>query len=387
MLSDAVSIDLKERTAQVWGAIHPVEYAFIHPDLTIGEQSDGLRAWFSDPTLASDEAPLSDAFWEFVGIEPSLQAILAGDETSFSLNNASRAKPNSDELSYLSFHVTAANPKKPQDGLLLLVQDSALVGKLQQELVQERNELRLIRGKLSRANEELEHVSQMKSLFLSMAAHDLSSPLSAIQGYADLLRVEIADNTVHKTHLQTISSQAAWLGRMIKNLLDLDRINQGKLLLDIAICDLNEIILSALEINRLSISFKEMIAVPNLNSTPVYAVVDRERVLQSLNNLITNAIKYSWVGSEIVVKSFVSEDEAAIQVIDYGRGIPNENLPHIFDIYYRTDEAEKTTIGGAGLGLHIVKRLIEAHDGRVTAESVIKIGSTFTIYLPRAHTP
>ena len=230
-------------------------YALLSPQLQISESSPNLQIWLSDLSQEPIGLSVTDAFWEFAGMEESLQTILDGTESNYTLEYVARAESNG-QTQYCTFRIMPANPNQPQDGLLLIVEDSTIAGTLQQTLVQERNELRLTKAQLTQANQELDELNKLKSLFLSMAAHDLRSPLSAIQGYADLLRYEITDNTDHATYLQTISSQAAWLGRLINNLLDLDRLNQGKLVLDRAPCNLNDIINASVELNQLSAQFQ-----------------------------------------------------------------------------------------------------------------------------------
>ena len=109
---------------------------------------------------------------------------------------------------------------------------------------------------------------------------------------------------------------------------------------------------------------------------------DLERLQQVFNNLLTNAIKYSRNRGKVHIKTVQQGDWCIAKIIDNGRGIPEAHLPHIFDIYYRTEGVKKTVIEGSGLGLHIVKKLVEAHEGHIKVASQVGIGSTFSIYLP-----
>ncbi len=133
---------------------------------------------------------------------------------------------------------------RPGDGLLLILEDSTEAGQLEQNLVQDKNDLRLVQAELARTNLALHRLNRLKSLFLSMAAHDMRAPLTAIMGYTELVRGDLPPDSdpLLAEFLGIIATQVNWLSRLLKDLLDLDQIEQGKLMLDLKDCDLGELV-------------------------------------------------------------------------------------------------------------------------------------------------
>ena len=159
--------------------------AVLSPALVVVEATEKFKEFQGDPKIGPIGRHISELIWELVGCEEGLQEILDGKLEIFSLENINRDVENGPGI-FLSLKVLPLVKEKPEDGLLLILEDTTFTSTLEQELVQDRNELRLTKNSLSKANEELLKLNRLKSLFLSIAAHDLRSPLTAMRGYTDL---------------------------------------------------------------------------------------------------------------------------------------------------------------------------------------------------------
>ena len=228
---------------------------------------------------------------------------------------------------------------------------------------------------------ELEH---LKDEFFSTVSHELRTPLFSIQGFAQLM-VEEGDKLDVATRaefLTTIQRQALQLSEMVNNLLDMARLDEGKLDLlsqPVVIDDLIHQTLLKLQ----GFAHQQQVAlISNLGSMLPTVIGDRERLEQVLTNLIGNAIKFSEAGGEVVVSAITNEHEIQIAVKDNGVGIPPQELEQIFTRYYQAESRSKHSAKGSGLGLHIAQKIVEAHKGRIWAESEVGQGSTFYFTLP-----
>jgi len=287
-------------------------------------------------------------------------------------------------LRYLNFVVLPLRDPKNGEGLLLVVEDITQFSQLEQQLVQDRNELRLAQSELSMANASLEQLNHLKSLFLSIAAHDLRSPLTAISGYTDLILSSQPHSTLqeNREYLNAIRSLVGKMDRLIRDFLDLDSIDRGAFTLWPMPCDLNELIrqvtdslMAETKHHGLSLSVKLRSDLPRVEADP-------DRVQQILYNLLNNAIKYTPAGGQIQVSSGSSPGYAVFEVQDNGCGIPESSVDQLFDLYYRTEQSRKSQVRGKGLGLFIVKSLVDAHQGKIVVNNSTEGGAIFTVYLP-----
>ena len=226
-------------------------------------------------------------------------------------------------------------------------------------------------------------LEQMKSDFLANASHELRTPLHSIQGFIKLLLDGNGpDPETQKEFLGIINEQSEHLGSLVDDLLDVSRIDAGHLELrrDRLLVD-RVIHKTAQKLSNMAsdkgIEFK--IDVP-----PLLPAIegDEERLAQVLTNLLHNAIKFSPDGGEIAVRAEVSGRELLVQVADRGNGIPKEAIPRLFDRFYQVDGSMTRSAGGSGLGLYISKQIVEAHHGRIWADSIVGEGSTFSFTLP-----
>ncbi|MDY7040212.1 MAG: ATP-binding protein [Chloroflexota bacterium] len=224
---------------------------------------------------------------------------------------------------------------------------------------------------------------EMKSTFISVISHELKTPVSLIKGYASTLRREDAtwDEQTLRESLSVIEEESDRLTQLIDNLLDASRLQAGALKLEFGYVALNKLAAQTVENFRtqtqehlLSLDFPP-------NFPPVLG--DSERLRQVLDNLLSNAIKYSPQGGTIRVSGRADDDWVYVAVSDEGIGIPQDEQEHVFDRFYRVESSLSRRTQGAGLGLFLVKAVIEAHQGRVWVESVPAQGATFIFALPR----
>ncbi len=223
---------------------------------------------------------------------------------------------------------------------------------------------------------------EVKSTFISIISHELKTPVSLIKGYAETLRREDAawDPATIQDSLTVIVEEADRLADLIENLLDASRLQAGALKLNHA-----EVLVDQLAV-RLVEKFKTQSEKHTLSAEfpadfpPVMG--DEERLRQVLSNLLSNALKYS-PGGKIVVRGRVEPQQVVVGVSDEGPGIAAADLPRVFDRFYRADSDLTKRAKGAGLGLYLAKAVVEAHGGRIWAESTPGRGTTFSFSLPR----
>jgi signal transduction histidine kinase len=216
--------------------------------------------------------------------------------------------------------------------------------------------------------------------FLAGVSHDLRNPINALNmAVAFLSGDRPVPERQAREMLQVIKRQMEFLNRMVGDLHDAQQIEAGQLALRMEVCDARELSESVCQLFRsISGAHQLVLAAP---PRPVPVECDPLRLRQVLNNLVGNAIKYSPRGGDISLKLEKSETEIVFEVSDPGIGIPKEELPHIFEPFRRTKTSRKD-VPGTGLGLHVSRRIVEAHQGRIEVESEVGKGSTFRVYLP-----
>jgi PAS domain S-box-containing protein len=257
------------------------------------------------------------------------------------------------------------------------------------------------------AKEEAERANRIKDEFLAVLSHELRSPLNPILGWSTLLLKQKLDQTKTNQALSTIARNAKLQAELIEDLLDVSRILRGKLSLNVTPVNLTSTIQAALETVRLSAEAKSIQIRTMLQSDIGTLSGDASRLQQVVWNLLSNAIKFTPPGGQVEVRlervdrntekeqedgagreAFLSSPVppptyAQITVIDTGKGIQPDFLPHVFDYFRQEDAATTRKFGGLGLGLAIVRHLVELHGGTVQAESAGEgLGATFTVRLP-----
>ena len=237
--------------------------------------------------------------------------------------------------------------------------------------------------KRKRAEEAILQADRRKDEFLAMISHELRNPLSAIMNASALLdRASAADPAWSKT-LSVILRQTEQLTRIVDDLLDISRLNAGKLILERNALDLANLVDRCVKV----LAGRHLLDRHRLDLRLASAPVDGDgaRLEQVVTNLLTNALKYTPAGGTIAVDVASDGAEAVLRVTDTGIGIPPELLPRIFDLFVQSERGLDRRDGGLGVGLSIVRRLVEAHGGRVDAESAgPNRGAEFVVRLPLA---
>ncbi|MEH2417373.1 PAS domain S-box protein [Nostoc sp.] len=233
------------------------------------------------------------------------------------------------------------------------------------------------------ARAQAETANRIKDEFLAVLSHELRTPLNPILGWAKLLRTRKFDEATRIRALETIERNAKLQTQLIGDLLDVSRILQGKVRLNLYAVDLKVAIASALETVRLAAEAKS-IEIKTVLSHDIGKVLgDGDRLQQVMWNLLSNAVKFTPTDGLVEVRLEQIGLDAQIQVIDTGKGINPEFLPYVFDYFRQADAKTTRVFGGLGLGLAIVRHLVELHGGTVQAESLGEgQGATFTVRLP-----
>ena len=227
-------------------------------------------------------------------------------------------------------------------------------------------------------------IDRLKSDFISTAAHELRTPLTTIQGFSEILMMrENLPEKRKQLFLKLINNESIHLSSIISDLLDISRIESGKEL------DFNKENLNVKEIvNKIVIPFKEtsqkheFIAHYSHNIKNCFICGDEEKITQVINNILSNAVKYSPVGGRIIISAKEILDRIEISIKDEGMGIAKKHLPYIFNKFYRIDNSLTRKIDGTGLGLSIAEHIIRQHDGNIKVDSEFNKGSNFIITLP-----
>lgn len=232
----------------------------------------------------------------------------------------------------------------------------------------------------------LKELERMRSDFVANVSHELRTPLTAIKAYTEtLLGGALKEEVAHK-FLEVIKRHADRLERIVDDLLMLSKIEFEEFQWNREILPLGDLVEGVLQLFRDSFEKKKMKVILNPVPERLKVYGDRKYLEQVLFNLLDNALKYGRENGTVIV-SVVERDkkEAEISVKDDGIGIPREDLPRIFERFYRVDKGRSRELGGTGLGLSIVKHIVQAHGGRVWAESTPGKGSTFYFTLPLAN--
>jgi PAS domain S-box-containing protein len=238
------------------------------------------------------------------------------------------------------------------------------------------------RGRLEHLNSTLREQDRRKDEFLATLAHELRNPLAPIRTGLEVLRQGVSPEHAERVRAM-MERQLRHLVRMVDDLLDVSRVTLGKVTLKKERIDARSTLYGALEATRPLLEacgHEVAVRVPQ-DPFPVFA--DATRLVQVFSNIISNAAKYTRAGGRIQITAERVDDSLVVKVSDNGVGIPADMLPRIFDVFTQVHRSLDISQGGLGLGLTLVRRLMEMHDGSVTAESAgIDQGSTFTVRLP-----
>jgi two-component system phosphate regulon sensor histidine kinase PhoR len=299
-------------------------------------------------------APVGRLLWEVVRHRHLLDAVRNAQE---------REEPHREEFAWTgavprSLTVHAARlPGAPPRGTVLVLHDTT----------------------------ELRRLERLREDFVANVSHELKTPLSVIKVCVETLLDGAIEDAQHRGRfLEQIARQSDRLHALILDLLSLARIESGQELFDFGPVSLAPLARACAERHRTRAEARGQSLVVAGDSEELRAWADEEAVDQILENLLDNALKYTPDGGRIEVRWLRRDDQACVEVADTGIGIPEGDLPRIFERFYRVDKARSREMGGTGLGLSIVKHLVQAMHGSVRASSAVGQGTTFRVCLPIA---
>jgi two-component system sensor histidine kinase BaeS len=230
---------------------------------------------------------------------------------------------------------------------------------------------------------ERDRLDRMKDEFVLTASHELRSPLTSVQGFAELLMLERDSLTPRQVEtVEIILDNCRHLVRLLNDLLDLARSDAGRLSIRPQPTHLGPLVEDVVRTMRAQTEASDQVLTERIEPDLPLVNVEVDRIRQILVNLVTNAHEYSPERASIQVSARVADNDVEISVTDNGPGIPPDQLEHIFERFVRGDAGLTQRVGGTGLGLAISKSLVELHGGKIAATSEVGRGSTFTITLP-----
>lgn len=230
---------------------------------------------------------------------------------------------------------------------------------------------------------ELRRLEGVRKDFVANVSHELRTPVATIKGYAEtLLEGALEDKENAKEFVQIIASDADRLAKLINDLLDLSSVESGKLEPYLTEISLSELVDHVFKVFDEQASQKKVLLCNNIKKDFGLINVDEAGMQQVFFNLVENAIKYNKEGGGVDISALVEDEFIVIKIKDDGIGIPSEDLPRIFERFYRVDKARSRQLGGTGLGLSIVKHIVQFHGGDVSVESSLQSGTVFTVRIP-----
>lgn len=355
---------LTARISQLLNQTHHIAFALLDADLHVKRASDNLRSLTVRPDLAPEGQVLPDLFPEFVGTSNSLAAIVRGEAPPYVLRRVNRTLPDG-STAFLTFRVTAFDESQLARGLLLMVEDTTPNSQLEQRLLQDRNELKLLQERFANLNDELQRLNRFKTAVLSIVAQDLQTPLAVVQVYANLLLERPANLTDEQSkHISIIRAQIDKVNNLLAGVFDFDRIEEGQLHLNRADCDFSELVrtsismLSALlDLHRIGIDY-------SLHDSPLEINADASRLQRVIYDVLSYAMRQA-VPSSCLDVQLRSERRMAVLHVNYsGRAPSPTEMAALFRTSDRTETAQRVGYGASGLGLLIAKTIVEAHGGR-----------------------
>ncbi|MCC5598709.1 chemotaxis protein CheB [Nostoc favosum] len=320
---------------------------------------------------------LGNGQWNLPGLQQILEDILANDTSIQNLEVEHRFEQIGQKTMLLN-------------GWKIIQQGEAQKILLAIEDISDRKQFELERSQLlaqeQSARQEAENANQAKNEFLSNLSHELRNPLNTILGWAQLFRTRDLDSSAVTRAWEVVERSANVQAQLIDDMLDLSRITSGKLHLNTRLIDLVSVVNAAIESIEFSAEAKGIQIISQLNSATV--VGDFDRLQQVLWNLLSNAIKFTPADGRVGIMLEAVYSHAEIRVSDTGIGIPADLLPYIFERFRQGDSSSSKTSQGLGLGLSIVRHIVELHGGTVQAQSPGKgKGTTIIIRLPLRSMP
>ena len=235
--------------------------------------------------------------------------------------------------------------------------------------------------------DQLKNLEVTRQSFVANVSHELRSPLTSMKGFLEAMMDGTIPPEEHDHYIDIVLSETRRMTAMVNDLLDLARIESGIITVNYEVFDINELIRRTLITFEARISEKQMELDVRFANEQSFVYADSNQISQVLRNLIDNAIKYSPEGRTLLVSTYALRKEVYVTIRDTGVGIPAEDVPHIFDRFYKVEKAHTPSPQvGSGLGLAIVKKIIEAHGQSITVKSARGKGTQFTFTLEKANT-
>ena len=284
-------------------------------------------------------------------------------------------------------HVENDSPpdcSESKEGLALPYSPPAADTNIYDELARLNNELVTAQREVIKRNVELERLNNFRNEFIGMAAHDLRNPLQVIQGFSMMLLSRRFGELTAEQHrfVEAIKRNSDFMVRLISDLLFMSKIEAGKLRLELTETDLVALLHHSIELNQLLLEQKRIDILFFAPDEIPKVVVDAPKIEQVLNNLLSNAGKFSTPNSTVEVRVYTNGPVAVVSVKDKGQGIPSDEIDRLF-IPFETLSVKSTADElSTGLGLAIVKRIVEGHGGKISVQSQVGVGSTFSFSLP-----
>lgn len=320
--------------------------------------------------------------WDFAG--PLLDSVMETGTATWSEDQLLVLERNGyPEECYFTFSYTPIwETSGKVGGIFIAIHETT------QKILSERRE-RELRIEAQTAKASAERANHLKDQFLAVLSHELRSPLNPILGWAKLLLSREFDETIFRRALEAIERNAKLQAQMIDDLLDVSRILREKLVLNLSPVHLRSIVEDALETVHTTANTKAIQLRTQLDETPFQVLADANRLKQVIWNLLSNAVKFTPQGGQVTLQLNYIDSAAQLRIIDTGKGISADFLPHVFDHFRQADNTTTRIFGGLGLGLAIAKQIVDLHGGTIEADSAGEgKGATFTVNLPLiANTP
>lgn len=378
--------------AQLIAQNRPLAFAITDRDLRV-QRCGGSPLLLGADCVAVVGLYLWEMVSELIGYEADLHALVAGHQPRIELPFVNRESDNEKPLYVTLLCLPYTNTHGALEGVLYIVEDVTELGTAEQDLLQQRNELHLLRDKLAdqnrklRAiNSELQELDEIKSRFVSVASHELNNPIAAATMYAELMIEGVyGELTSEQRHtVEVLRNTLLRLNTIASQMLDVTRIETGRIEILLQPIHLDHLVGNVIDEMQPTLSAKDQQCVVQVAPDLPLALCDEMRATQIVYNLLSNASKYAPEGSTITIRLALASEEGYLQVsvADQGIGVAPGEQERLFERFFRASNARLSSSKGVGLGLSIVRSLVELHGGRIWFESTLNQGSTFHVTFP-----